>query len=150
MQQSQKIMVLIEALLYIAHHQHTHPLGGKKLADILDISPRYLEPLLQILVREHILNSTRGPRGGYSFRKSYDDVTLSDVIIAFNTKECSERARTSPIFDAVITPVFSEARSIYIEALENITIADLCQRANNAGLTEILQNNTDSRLDYII
>ncbi len=150
MQQSPKIMVLVEALLYIAHHQDTQPLGGKKLAEILDISPRYLEPLLQVLVRENILNSTRGPRGGYSFQKSKEAVKLSDVIIAFNTKEAAEKQRSSPVFEALVAPIFHEARAIYIEALENITIADLCERAKDAGISDILNEKTDSRLDYII
>ena len=55
------------------------------LADIAarqDISLSYLEQLFGKLRRHELVESTRGPGGGYSLGRSADEITVADIIVA--------------------------------------------------------------------
>ncbi|MBX9632700.1 MAG: Rrf2 family transcriptional regulator, partial [Burkholderiales bacterium] len=59
--------------------------GPVTLADISErqkISLSYLEQLFGRLRRQGLVNSTRGPGGGYTLAKKTADVSVADVILA--------------------------------------------------------------------
>jgi Rrf2 family transcriptional regulator, iron-sulfur cluster assembly transcription factor len=148
---SEKLLSLIESLLYIAHHEGDLPIRGTQLSEILNISTRYLEPVLQILVHEGILKSTRGPQGGYSFLKDPKDVRLSDVAIpVFEKSTRTERQPVSTLSANMVMPFFNEAYHAYIKTLESITIDSLFKRAKEAGLLHAAEKKNVERMDFII
>lgn len=151
---SNKHYLLVEALLYIAYNASMQPLGGKKLATILNVPPRYLEPMLQTLVRADILRSIRGPRGGYMLAKEKEVIRLDDVMIALEQeKESSSYYRFSQANQAIVQPLFQRAQQSYLGALGVHTLDDLCANAKREGLDEafMLGKKQDAmRLDYNI
>ena len=74
-----KFYVTLDALVYIALAGVEKPVGAKQLAQYLESQPRYLEVVLQSLVKEKILRSVRGPRGGYLLGKERRKIFLSDI-----------------------------------------------------------------------
>ncbi len=62
---SKKTMFAIEAVLDVAFHVGEHPVRSGDITERQRIPKRYLEQVLQHLVRAGILNGKRGPRGGY-------------------------------------------------------------------------------------
>ncbi len=54
-------------------------LNVQKIADRTGASKHHVAKILQRLVKEGYLNSTRGPSGGFFLNKAADDITLLDV-----------------------------------------------------------------------
>ncbi len=46
------------------------------IANLLNVSEAHLSKVMQRLVKEGIIDSTRGPQGGFVLRRSADEVTL--------------------------------------------------------------------------
>ena len=67
---SKKTMFAIEAVLDVAFHVGEHPVRSGDITERQRIPKRYLEQVLQHLVRAGILAGKRGPRGGYRPRPS--------------------------------------------------------------------------------
>ena len=61
---SKKLMFAIEAVLDIAYNAGAQPVQSREINSRQGIPRRYLEPVLQQLVRAGILEGVRGPRGG--------------------------------------------------------------------------------------
>ncbi len=56
------------------------PLTSEKLARAQQIPPKFLESILLQLRRAGVVNSQRGPEGGYWLARPADQITLADVI----------------------------------------------------------------------
>jgi Rrf2 family transcriptional regulator, iron-sulfur cluster assembly transcription factor len=151
---SQKLYVLVEALIFIAYNGESNPLGGKKLAAILHVPPRYLEPLLQALVRAQILRSTRGPRGGYMLARERRQISLDEVLLAMELMRHDKDAplRFSHANETLVQPLFAHARGAYIHELGRYTLEDICAMVQEAELTStfVVQDHDDVRYDFSI
>ena len=65
---SKKTMFALEAVLDVAFHVGEHPVRSGDITERQRIPKRYLEQVLQHLVRAGILSGKRGPRGS-TFRR---------------------------------------------------------------------------------
>jgi Rrf2 family iron-sulfur cluster assembly transcriptional regulator len=72
----------VTAVLDLAFHQEKGPVSLAAISERQDISLSYLEQLFAKLRRNGIVNSTRGPGGGYSLKRNADDISVSDIILA--------------------------------------------------------------------
>src|SRR5271155_2951392 len=62
---SKKLLFAIEAVLDVAYNGGAAPVRSGEIASRQGIPRRYLEPVLQELVRANVLIGIRGPSGGY-------------------------------------------------------------------------------------
>lgn len=151
---SHKLPVLLEALLFIAFNASQVPVGGKRLAEALDVSPRYLEPLLQALARSGALRSLRGPNGGYQISAAACSLPLTELLSpVLESREEERRCVPSAVRDTLIAPVFDQARCAYLDAIARVTLDDLCAKVRAQEFTEALQiqgHGDAHRLDYSI
>ena len=76
---SRKLMFAIEAVVDIAYNAADTPVQSKDIATRQNIPRRYLEQVLQQLVREGVLSGVRGPRGGYRLARERRRVTLGQI-----------------------------------------------------------------------
>ncbi len=53
--------------------------SARKIASELDVSEAHLAKVLQRLARHGLLNSARGPKGGFSLARSYSNISLLDI-----------------------------------------------------------------------
>lgn len=74
-----KALQAMEAMLTIAAHSGEDPVSGKTIAAEQQLPPRYLEQLLQQLVRAGLLRGVRGPKGGYFLAREKRRITLADI-----------------------------------------------------------------------
>jgi Rrf2 family iron-sulfur cluster assembly transcriptional regulator len=72
----------VTAVLDLAFHQEKGPVSLAAISERQDISLSYLEQLFAKLRRNGVVNSTRGPGGGYSLQRNADDISVSDIILA--------------------------------------------------------------------
>jgi len=72
----------VTAMLDIALHRNCGPVSVVDIADRQDISAAYLEQLIGKLKRSGLLESVRGPGGGYQLGRSSDQISVSNIIAA--------------------------------------------------------------------
>jgi Rrf2 family protein len=147
MRLTKKLMFAIEAVLDIAFHTADTPVQSKEIADRQGIPRRYLEQVLQQLVRAGILRGVRGPRGGYRLAKERRRITLADIVSVVHEMEGGRDPLTDPagseLGHAVLRPIWQELEEHAMERLSRTTIEDLCIAAERAGLESQAQNQFD-------
>lgn len=75
----------IRAILFIASKQiKNEKVGLKLISDELKIPQPYLAKILQTLSKKKILDSSKGPHGGFSLLKNPAKLTLMDIILAID------------------------------------------------------------------
>lgn len=74
----------ITAMIDLALHQNGSPVTLAEISARQDISLSYLEQLFSKLRRHDIVQSVRGPGGGYHLGRTADEVSVADIIFAVN------------------------------------------------------------------
>ncbi len=72
----------VMAMADIAVHSSGAPVSLSDIAVRQDISLAYLEQLFAKLRRGGLVESSRGPGGGYKLAREVDDIRISDVVLA--------------------------------------------------------------------
>ena len=71
----------IRGVIYLAVNGAAEKkIGLKQVSKELDLPGPFLGKVLQSLVKSKILNSVKGPNGGFSLAKPADEITLFDII----------------------------------------------------------------------
>lgn len=106
----------------------------REVAERQSISIKYLEQLAGSLVREDLLKSMRGARGGYVLTRAADDITAGDILRAAEGS-CAPVACLEDDFgicprrDECNTISFWEGLDRTIEQyVDGVTLADLVNR----------------------
>jgi Rrf2 family protein len=109
--------------------------GAAEVADRLGVARRGLEPVLQALSRAELLESLRGPRGGYRLARRPRDIALADVLLAVaEGSEPAEDGLSGALQAAVVAPLWDELEGALRERLGALSLEDLLRRAQEAGL----------------
>jgi len=82
MKLSTKGRYAVTAMLDLVLHMDDGPVSLSDIAERQHVSLSYLEQLFAKLRRRGLVASTRGPGGGYSLKRSADQVAIVDVILA--------------------------------------------------------------------
>jgi Rrf2 family transcriptional regulator, iron-sulfur cluster assembly transcription factor len=129
-------MVAMAIVLDIAFHSGGDTVvSAAELAERTGMARRTLEPLLQALSREGVLESTRGPHGGYRLGRPARLIKLTDVIVvALSSLEESAPDLTGRLQRAVVDPLWTELDAALQTQLDGMTVEDLLRRAAKAGL----------------
>jgi Rrf2 family transcriptional regulator, iron-sulfur cluster assembly transcription factor len=129
-------MIAVAIVLDVALNSGSETvISNAELAERTGMSRRTLEPLLQALSREHLLESTRGPHGGYRLGRLARLIKLSDVIaVGLNSPEDTGHNLEGRLQKAVIEPLWDEFDAALLAQTEAITIEDLLRRAAKAGI----------------
>jgi len=74
----------VTAMIDLALHQNGSPVTLAGISARQEISLSYLEQLFSKLRRHNIVQSVRGPGGGYHLSRAANEVTVADIIFAVN------------------------------------------------------------------
>lgn len=116
----------LEAVLLIAY-QKGEPLSSRQLAAMLGCTERFLEPMMQKLVRDGVLASQRGPSGGYVLARAAARISVFDVLYALETEHNLPRL-VSDIGQATLAPLLADVRVSRRQELQTITLDALCRK----------------------
>jgi len=72
----------VTAILDLALHAGNGPVSLVEISERQDISLSYLEQLFSKLRRQGLVNSMRGPGGGYSLSRLPNEIAVSNIIMA--------------------------------------------------------------------
>ena len=135
---SKKTMFAIEAVLDVAFHANDHPVRSGDITERQRIPKRYLEQVLQHLVRAGILAGKRGPRGGYRLGREPTRISLGEVVRVVRTLEAetepNDTSVGSELAHEVVWPMWERLREDMMTQLDRITIDELCRQADSKGL----------------
>jgi Rrf2 family protein len=71
----------IRAVMYIASQPRNNgKIGIKKISEGLGLPTPFLAKILQLLARQKILSSSKGPHGGFSLLRDPKKISLLDII----------------------------------------------------------------------
>ena len=112
--------------------------GTVSAADIAERSGlvrRGIEPLLQALSRSGLLESIRGPRGGYKLGRPRRDISLVSIISAVaGDDQAEEGAAPGPLLQRVIEQCRADYEESVTDKTAQTTLDELVSRAENSGL----------------
>jgi Rrf2 family protein len=126
-----KGILAIAAVIDIAINARGRPVAAKALAARHKLPPRHLEPVLQALVRDGILNGIRGPRGGYELAREEKHITAAEILRAASQAEEADSPPlpSSTLVNDVVRPALAEAERTFAAALGRISIEEMTVRA---------------------
>ncbi len=130
---TKKLMFAIEAVVDIAYNSGEHPVQSKDIAERQGIPRRYLEQVLQQLVRADILRGVRGPRGGYRLAREKRRISVGEIIRIVREIENAGDPASDPdgsqIGIEVVRPLWLDMQQEIMVRFDTITIEDLCEKA---------------------
>lgn len=132
-------LLAVLAVVDIAINASQRPLSAKLLATRYNLAPRYLEPMLQMLVQVGILKGIRGPHGGYRLAKPPSELTVEEIFRAAHASSTDPHPFLvrNPLVAKVIVPSLDQAANAFSTALTSVTIEALAGRATTLGLPRI-------------
>jgi Rrf2 family iron-sulfur cluster assembly transcriptional regulator len=82
MKMSTKGRYAVMAMIDIAMHSRGNPVSLTEIADRQDISQEYLEQLFGKLRKAGLVESSRGPGGGYRLAHDMGNIPVADIILS--------------------------------------------------------------------
>src|SRR3989337_1868559 len=134
MRLSTKGQYAVRAMVDLAYYSRDKPVTLQEIADREDISINYLEQLFAKLRRNSIVNSVRGPGGGYVLAKKAEDIKIGEIIEAVEESlapvACVEGDSGCSRIDKCVTFKLWKGLGDRIRGfLNSMTIKDLCDDA---------------------
>ncbi|MBF0179878.1 MAG: Rrf2 family transcriptional regulator [Magnetococcales bacterium] len=137
---SKKLLYAIEAVTDIAYNASGEPVQIRDVTARQGVPQRYLEQVMQRLVRAGILRGVRGPRGGYLLGREKAGISVGDIarvvmaIDELNDTGLPPDAATGPIGQMVIRPLWGEFQERCLALMDTVTIEELTNRAFRNGV----------------
>lgn len=78
---SKSCIYALRSIIYIGHHAtFKHKFGTKEIAQELDLPVHFLSKILQRLVKHDIVQSLKGPHGGFYLNEKSKETSLLTII----------------------------------------------------------------------
>lgn len=132
----------LRVMIELASHDISKFIPLKEIAKTQNISGKYLESIIKLLVKGDMVIGLRGKGGGYKLAHSPETYTVYSIlkltegslapVACLESSECScERAEMCPTL-----PIWSKLDSIITEYLESITLKELAEQATDSCCTD--------------
>ena len=121
----------LRVMVDLAEHGDSGYIPMKEVAQRQEISLKYLEKILPLLVAGKLVEGIHGKGGGYRLTRSPGEYTIGEILkltegdlapvscLDCNTGECSRSATCRTL------PMWNELNRRTLEYLDSVTIADL-------------------------
>ncbi len=127
----------IKAVIYLASQYESGEKSGiRDIAEHIDASEHTVGKLLQTLVKQGVINSVKGPAGGFFITKSQRNQPIINIVEAIDGRQIftgcglglSKCSATRP---CPIHHEYKAARDLYEKIFRTNRIADLCDPVTN-------------------
>jgi Rrf2 family protein len=149
---SRKTLLALEAVIDIAYNSRPEPVQAKEITARQGVPQRYLEQVMQQLVRAGILKGVRGPRGGYRLARERRRISVGDVVRIAMSLDNNEESFDggSELGRRVVMPLMATLQEEVMAKLDQISIEDICRRARASGLDCGTVAQPDATADFTI
>ena len=134
----------LRAMLNVAVNDSAEAVSSADIAKREGISIAYLEQLLNKLRRNGLIESIRGPKGGYVLSRRASDITVADIVRTLEGSiypvDCATRGTDGDSCkkgkSCVPKLVWHKLAKAINDCLESVTLEDLCDEAVKLGRKE--------------
>jgi Rrf2 family protein len=134
---SRKTLLALEAVIDIAFNARPEPVQAKEITARQGVPQRYLEQVMQQLVRAGVLKGVRGPRGGYRLARERRRISVGDIVRVAESIEDADNDNPKPLSELgsrIVTPLILSLQEEVMSRLDAVSIEDLCQQARAVGV----------------
>ena len=122
----------LRVMIDLAEHQSEKYVPLKEIAARQEISEKYLENILKVLVQNGFLEGLRGKGGGYRLTRSPDQYTVGEILMltegSLAPVDCVEDGADCGREDQCVTVMLWKKLNDAINSVvDNITLADLVE-----------------------
>jgi Rrf2 family transcriptional regulator, iron-sulfur cluster assembly transcription factor len=129
---SKKSILALIAILDLASNDRDGLVRDRDISRRQGFPERYLESLLQRFVHAGILQSVRGPHGGYRLARPTNEIRLGqiDALIAQTepSNGIAEHAPASRLGREIVVPLIADLQRIWDKMLNEYTVSALLSR----------------------
>jgi Rrf2 family iron-sulfur cluster assembly transcriptional regulator len=128
----------VTAMIDIALRDRHGPVTLAAISQRQKISLSYLEQLFGKLRRHELVESTRGPGGGYTLARAPQDVSVADIIFAvdepIDATQCGGKENCADDQRCMTHDLWADLNRNMIDFLDSVSLRDLVdkQRAREA------------------
>lgn len=135
----------VTAMIDLAMNQDKGPVSLSAISERQEISLSYLEQLFGKLRRRSIVESVRGPGGGYHLADALDQITVADIVKAvdepLDATQCGGKenchSEHHPAGRRCMThELWSTLNEKMVEYLDSVSLQDLVNQQNAMKCTE--------------
>ena len=132
----------VTAMIDLALRETHGPVTLAGISQRQKISLSYLEQLFGKLRRFNIVESTRGPGGGYTLARKADEISVADIIVAvdepLDATQCGGKGNCHSDEDShghcMTHDLWSSLNSKMVEYLNSVSLRDLVQQQAGRGI----------------
>ncbi len=129
----------VTAMIDIALHGRSGPVTLASISFRQRVSLSYLEMLFAKLRRNDLVESTRGPGGGYSLSRKATTITVADIVLSIEDTDAQSTTRRASGFagDAgrcEIDELWASVSHRAVEFLQSITLQSLVDEQKAKGV----------------
>lgn len=132
MRMSTKGRFAVNALIDLALRAPAGPVALASISQRQQISLSYLEQLFSRLRRAGVVESTRGPGGGYTLGRSADEISVADIVTAVDEAMDSHASDGQ---EAATQPLWQRLDAVMIQHMATISLASLVQEQLSQGVS---------------
>jgi len=122
----------VTAMLDLALHAQEGPVPLADISQRQGISLSYLEQLFAKLRKQGLVDSARGPGGGYRLSRGANEIAVADVVTAIDEKvdatRCGGMGNCQDGKPCLTHELWSDLSRQLYEFLENISLGQLVER----------------------
>lgn len=141
---SAKVDYAVQAVVEIAVATKRDTLiSAEEISNRRDIPEKFLEGILTSLRKAGIVNSFRGPSGGFELAKKAEDVAVADIIRIIDGPLAAVRGFAPEEIDYAgpvkhVSDVWIATRAALRNVLENISVADILDGKFDPAISKML------------
>lgn len=139
----------VTAMIDLALRGADGPVSLASISERQQISLSYLEQLFGKLRRDRLVDSVRGPGGGYCIARSLAEVTVADIIRAVDEQidatQCGGQENCLDEHRCMTHDLWSTLNRKIYEYLSSVSLAELVERQRSKAAAEIAQVIEDRR-----
>ena len=122
----------VTAMIDGALRQHNGPVTLAGISQRQKISLSYLEQLFGRLRRHELVESTRGPGGGYTLGKPMADISVADIIYAvdepLDATQCGGKENCVNDQRCMTHDLWASLNRVMVDYLDSVTLRDLAEK----------------------
>ncbi len=130
--------VAVSAMTDLALHQRMKPVSLTTISQRQGTSLSYLEQLFSALRRAGLVESTRGPGGGYALARRAEQIAVAEIILAVENMEVDDyQPLTAPQvaqLKAMTGELWVSFNARVLEYLQSVSLKDLMEQAQAQGV----------------
>ena len=132
MRMSTKGRLAVAAMIDLALHAPNGPVALASISQRREVSLSYLEQLFSRLRLEGLVQSSRGPGGGYTLGRKAPDITVAQIVMAVD--EPAEVPGQSGERPGIALDLWQQLHAVMLEHMSAITLGSLVQEQLDKGV----------------